>query len=83
MFWLQVINLILGYLLLFGALYLAWRAYRSGVRRTEHVVKMEKMLTEVVQANADSAHVSAESARTLAEAIHNLIALQAKEPGHE
>lgn len=75
----QIFNAIFVYCWLIAILWLAWQIYRSGVARTAHVARMEKMLTDVVQSNATAAISAAENARTAVETVHNLVALLAKE----
>ena len=77
--WYQILNAIVVYLWLFAMLWLAWQIWRSGVARTAHVARMEKMLTEVMQSNATAAISASESARASVETVHNLVALLAKE----
>ncbi len=78
--WLTIINTVFSYGWLIAILVLAILAYRAGQERTRHVARMEKLLTDVMQANAHAAVSAAESARQAVEVVHNVVALLAKEP---
>lgn len=81
--WLTLINTLFSYGWLIAILVIAILAYRAGQERTRHVARMEKLLTDVMQANANAAVSAAESARQAVEVVHNVVALLAKEQPHE
>lgn len=78
MFFLQIINYIIGWAFLIVFLILVWRIARSGDARTEHMVDMAKTMTDVTRANTEAAQSAAQSARIAVETIHNLITAEAR-----
>lgn len=76
--WLTVFNMLFSYAWLVAVLLLAWRIYRTLNKRAGHTERIESLLSETSQANAESARIAAESARKAVETIHNLLALEAK-----
>ncbi len=81
--WLAILSTVFSYCWLLAILWLLWRLYRTGLARNQHVISMEKTLTETMQANASAALMAAESARIAVETVHNVVALLAKEQEHE
>ena len=76
--WLTIINTLFSYSWLIAILVLAVLAYRAGQERTRHIARMERLLTDVMQANANAAVTAAESAHVAVETVHNLVALLSK-----
>lgn len=76
-----VFTAIFNYAILIGLFLLLVLWYRrSGKQHVEHTSNMEKVWSEVMRANAESARQAAESARMAVETVHNLVALLSKEP---